>query len=549
MGSCQHVLIQEYVRLLSGWCEWNKFSRNFISAVSLLDTGEPHKAYDRFVQFTASALEEPFLEKIILDAPRDELTVGERETQYYLKVIQLFEQHSALDCVIQFARMAMDQPDRLSPSQLAMFHSIVFTNYLELEHYQDAYHALIDNTDESRRRDCLRQLVVRLFERRRIDLLMNFPYIGLHDDLESIVESRARSMAIENNAYYDFLYAFHVSKSGMRRAAAIMYEQAMRFGLECDTLSAIERRYECLLTCLTTLHLVDEKYRWIARPVINDEPRATDRMDVDVDAATASPSVTVLELRDVRRELLLTDAVIALTRHRKELAAILNADADELIAVLANVGLYTTAVKLAREHDRCVSNVLQSLAFVCTQASDDNANDTWAWLQENDLADLPHKNSAKDMAWRLLQHLIGRNERDGETRLHKAVAAKILSLGEFLPHWLCQAYRRRHPVELLNLYVKNGRLIEASELAMEYVSAMMATGGEYFGLTHAIHLNRPPMCFPINTIDMLLHSLQLNATHDGEYREQHDQLQAVVQQYVHEVELVSNNKIEYATVA
>lgn len=121
MGSCQHVLIQEYVRLISGWCEWNKFSRNFISAVSLLDTGEPHKAYDRFVQFTASALEEPFLEKIILDAPRDELTVGERETQYYLKVIQLFEQHSALDCVIQFARMAMDQPDRLSPSQLAMF--------------------------------------------------------------------------------------------------------------------------------------------------------------------------------------------------------------------------------------------------------------------------------------------------------------------------------------------------------------------------------------------------------------------------------------------
>lgn len=27
IGSCQHILIQEYVRLLNSWCEWNKYSR------------------------------------------------------------------------------------------------------------------------------------------------------------------------------------------------------------------------------------------------------------------------------------------------------------------------------------------------------------------------------------------------------------------------------------------------------------------------------------------------------------------------------------------
>lgn len=26
IGSCQHVLIQEYVRLLNSWCEWNNCS-------------------------------------------------------------------------------------------------------------------------------------------------------------------------------------------------------------------------------------------------------------------------------------------------------------------------------------------------------------------------------------------------------------------------------------------------------------------------------------------------------------------------------------------
>lgn len=504
-------------------------------------------------------MEEPFLDKIILESTTDELTPNERETQYYLKVIQLFEQHSALDCVIRLARAAIDQPDRLSSGQLAMFHSIIFTNHLQLEHYNDAYHALIDNTEPSRRRDCLRQLVVRLFERRRIDLLMNFPYVDIQDELENIVESRARSMSIENNAYYDFLYAFHVSKSNMRKASSIMYEQALRFGLECDTLSAVERRYQCLLTCLTTLHLVDEKYRWIARPVVNDEPRTAaaatawnDRMDVDemaLDDANMQQTVTVLELRDVRRELLLADAVIALTKHRRELAAILNADADELIAVLANVGLYTAAVKLAREHDRCVGNVLQSLAFACIRATDDNSNETWAWLQENDLADLPHKNSAKEMAWRLLRHLIERNECAGASQLHKMVASKILGLGEFLPHWLYLSYRRRQPVELLKLYVKNGRLMEASDLAKEYISAMMATGGEYFGLTHAMHLTTPPMCFPVNTIDTLLHSLHLNAAHDHEYQEQHEALGKVVKRYIDTADLVSANKIEYASCA
>lgn len=257
----------------------------------------------------------------------------------------------------------------------------------------------------------------------------------------------------------------------------------------------------------------------------------------------------MLDIRDVRRELLLTDAMIALTKHRRELSSVLHADADELIAVLANVGLYTTAVKLAREHDRCIGNVLQSLAFACIQATDDNANDTWAWLQENDLADVTQKSSAKDVAWRLLQHLIERNERADESRLHKTVTIKILSLGEFLPHWLYLSYRQRKPVELLNVYIKYGRLIEASDLVREYVTAMTASGGEYFGMSHTLHFTTAPMCFPVNTIDMLLHSLHLNAAHDQQYQLQHDQLDAVVKRYIDTAESVSRNKIDYATMA
>lgn len=98
-----------------------------------------------------------------------------------------------------------------------MFQSIVFANHLKLEHYTEAYHSLVDNVESSHRKDCLRKLVVCLFEEKRLDLLMQFPYIGLQDDLEDIVESRARFMSIEHNAYYNFLYSFHVTKGNMRK--------------------------------------------------------------------------------------------------------------------------------------------------------------------------------------------------------------------------------------------------------------------------------------------------------------------------------------------
>lgn len=50
-----------------------------------------------------------------------------------------------------------------------------------------------------------------------------------------------------------------------------MYEQAMRYSLECDTIESVRCRYECLLACLNSLNLVDENYAWIAKPVINED--------------------------------------------------------------------------------------------------------------------------------------------------------------------------------------------------------------------------------------------------------------------------------------
>lgn len=96
-------------------------------------------------------------------------------------------------------------------------HSIAFVNHLRLEHHQEAYQSLNSNPDSARQVDCLRQLVVNLFELRRLDLLLEFPYENLVQDLERIVQSRARSLDISNSAFYNFLYAFHIKKSNFKK--------------------------------------------------------------------------------------------------------------------------------------------------------------------------------------------------------------------------------------------------------------------------------------------------------------------------------------------
>lgn len=196
----------------------------------MLENGESAKAFDLFMQAAKGVLTETFLERIVQPQQQQRMDVdaaavvdaiddsSETLAQYYLKVIQLFEQYSALDHVIVLAKTAIRVLDgRVDDPKLAMFQSIVFANHLALGHYDEAYYALIDNAQSSRRKDCLRQLVICLFQQKRLDLLMRFPYVRLHDELEEIIESRARSMAVEGNRYYDFLFAFHVTQENMRK--------------------------------------------------------------------------------------------------------------------------------------------------------------------------------------------------------------------------------------------------------------------------------------------------------------------------------------------
>ena len=82
---------------------------------------------------------------------------------------------------------------------------------------------MVANPDQSRRKDSLRQFVVTLFERKQFKQLAFFPYIDMFEDLEQIIETRARSVDLSVNNYYDFFYSFHVSKENFRKGTSFTF--------------------------------------------------------------------------------------------------------------------------------------------------------------------------------------------------------------------------------------------------------------------------------------------------------------------------------------
>ena len=109
LTSCQHMQIQEYVRLLSTWCDFNCHSRQFLLGSALLNMGEPEKACDWMVKGAGGIGTDAFLTSHLFspDELVEEFSVDQLTVMYFLKVINLFEQFGYHDHVIELAKTAI----------------------------------------------------------------------------------------------------------------------------------------------------------------------------------------------------------------------------------------------------------------------------------------------------------------------------------------------------------------------------------------------------------------------------------------------------------
>lgn len=499
----QHLLIEEYVRLLNEWCEYNSCSRQFILGLSFLETGEAHKAFDMFIESAKGVLSEPFVSSYV--GATELKSSNEILAQYYLKVMRLFEKYEVYDNVINIAEIAIGTADQ--ESQLAMFQSIIFNNHMHLRHYEEAYHSLIHNVELSRRKDCLRQLVIMLFQEKRFDILINFPYNGLEQDLQNIVETRARSMQIDNNEHYNFLYSYHIKTSNMKRAAIVMYEKALRYLFEGNSVESLQHRYNSLLACYNALSLVEVEYQWLAKPVIEDP-----KVDEDADELMASENPTqieVIDIGEIRKELLVAEALLCVAK-AKDLKLIMQMGPKELVVLLSTQKFFTNALKLAKGYGLSLAPVFENLTFACLKAGVIEFNDNLEWLNQNNLSDLALTVSYSEMPWIYLKKLL--EDEDPDKEYYRDVVKHILANQAFVPQWLLDSYKKYKPSDLLYLYLQYGRLDEAAELAIDFVRAFLGYGSEIFGFKFYVAKTHP--AFPINTMDLLLHQLKIHGQKD-----------------------------------
>lgn len=56
--------------------------------------------------------------------------------------------------------------------------------------------------------------------------------------------------------------------------------------------------------------------------------------------------------------------------------------------------------------------------------------------------------------------------------------------------------------------LNTGRLVEASDLAVDYINAVLGSGQEHFDLKMPLVVTAPPTWLPLNTIEVLLNELQ-----------------------------------------
>ena len=233
---------------------------------------------------------------------------------------------------------------------------------------------MVSNPDQSRRKDSLRQFVVTLFERKQLRQLAAYPYIDMFDDLEMIIESRARSVDLKVNNYYDFLYSFHVTKENYRKAAHVMYECGMRLGNELCTLEGLKRQAKAYLASINCLKLVDAKNAWIVRPVLKAKnvaghskaaigvsPKRSHEGD-EIEPQVTERKMEVLELHDIERDFQIVCARLKLAiKHAAPpsfggsglqvgAAALVGGGQGppgETVALLVAANLYEDAVKIA----------------------------------------------------------------------------------------------------------------------------------------------------------------------------------------------------------
>ncbi|CAI9723426.1 Hypothetical predicted protein [Octopus vulgaris] len=558
VGHCQYLHLQEYVRMLSSWCPKNEHSRKFLLGQAYLYFNEPYKAAQSFVE-AAEGLNngEPFLVRKLLQI-NDDMNIPMMEVNYYLKVINQFEHFQHPHIVISLAEEAICIASESDPN-IATLYLKVFKYHLELGHYEKAYNAMVTNPDPSSCKDCLRQLLNVLCDRKQLNILVRFPYNNLQEEVVSILKNRARSVDLSSHNYYDLLFSIHISRNSYRAAGNVMYEQGLRLGQELPGVRGLQRQVQCYLAAMHALRLAKPEYAWVVKPIPNrlthpapeEGTSPKHYLDGEEKIETDAPKrqLQIVTIEDLEKEYLLVDARLRLIKKDADLmiASGPAIQPDEMIGILVSVGLFDRAIIICKAYDLPLNPVFENLALRCVTLSlcesdsgDENITENaWQWLKENEISQVLTTKvcSASDQAWLLLKTYLSKYE-EPNARYHRCTAIKLLSHNYQLPTWFVNPYKTLDVAELIRLYISFDKLEEAVAVTLEYLDAVLGTlqgqDNHLYRLKGYI-INKPfSLWIPLTSIDQIFVTLQ-EENHNSRYKELHDLLMTSVNTYKRKV--------------
>ncbi|KAK1875969.1 Nuclear pore complex protein Nup160 [Dissostichus eleginoides] len=507
MANCQYTQLQEYVRLIGPWCQVNIGSCRFVLGQCYLANGEGQKALQCFQEAATEVEKEDFLLR---------LTGGEEEDarlqttpppykvqqvlqyynkvqqvlQYYNKVhrvLQYYHQVQQVHRVLQYYHQVLLPPGAAPPggrgSAGARHPAVVSRHHRGRQRcpqpggavdqdlqaspgpgsQQRGVRGADANPDSSMQLDCLRQLVVVLCERSQLQDLVHFSYVNLHDEVVSIIESRARGLDLLAHNYYELLYAFHINRHNYRKG--------------------LQQQVNCFLSALNCLRLIRPEYAWIVQPA----PGATyeragaspkRNSDGEFSSQPVKRQVDILELRDLEREFILSSSRLSLSQLHPSQAAIAGgASAGEMVSLLVQSGLFDSALSVCQAFSLSLSPVFEGLTFKCIKLQ--GGGRSLRVTPGAGWQPISCQQSSTPRSQGVYQQYYKYPCSNG--RHHRCVINKLLSHGVPLPDWLIKSYKEVDAASLLRLYLNFDLLEEAGDLVLEYVDALLGRN-RYYGL-------------------------------------------------------------------
>lgn len=481
LGCRNHHKLGEYLDLCDSWIQYHTNSRTFLRAYQKLINGEAKQAVILFNQSLIGITTEPFLRSF--SNVTDSMELDEEPIElpaslifnYYTKVIKLFKNQGEIECVVILAQEASQRinslNDTLYDEHISSLNANLFLNFLSLKKYDDAYSVMARNPDIERRRSCLRQFIVKLFDEKRTKELISFNYTDFQDDFISIIESKARSFdltCIIGCGYYELLYSFFIKNCNYRRAASIMYEYGRRLSQEVPGLSSLGKQISCYLTCLNCLKMVNSKYAWIVKPSIRltdtntsvlPKVRVNDlKRCVDTDSPTkiGKREIELLDSNDIRIEYELARARSRLLLKDEKLndIACTSLAPSEVLTLLISNSLFDHAFRLAQATNLSYEPIIKGIASKYiriiqlsnfTRQGDDVLAEAYECFADNDTIGKTFIGSSQTSVtkkmWLLTMTYLIKYEKVNSTCLHRCLTEEILAAGIGIPTSLRASYQ------------------------------------------------------------------------------------------------------------